>query len=166
MNERYGLSELILRVRDVARSVAFYRDVVGLEVEHEPSATWAWLWTGAAGRPGTQATEEGTPAGPPPPVRVRLGLTSKPLSYGAAHCGGPAHFAIAVARETIPDEKARLQSLGIAVEGPVTFESWRADSLYFSDPDDNRVELCGFESLNRSFKEPMNGVSNREGQPR
>ncbi|MBI1799674.1 MAG: VOC family protein [Candidatus Eisenbacteria bacterium] len=131
MSARSGLSELILRVRDVARSVEFYRDVVGLVVERRPSDTWAWLWTGAPGK------------------LPRLGLTSQPLSFGAAHCGGPAHFAIAVAREAIAAEKARLESLGIAVEGPVTFEAWRADSIYFSDPDDHRVELCGFESLNR-----------------
>ena len=128
--DRHGLSELILRVADVPRSVAFYRDVVGLAVEREPSPEWAWLWTG---RPGELP---------------RLGLTSKPLSFGAAHCGGPAHFAIAVARETIPAEKARIEALGIPVEGPVTFEFWQADSIYFSDPDDHRVELCGFEHLN------------------
>ena len=126
---RHGLSELILRVRDVSRAVAFYRDVVGLAVERVPSPHWAWLWTGA------------------PETLPRLGLTSQPLSFGAAHCGGPAHFAIAVARAAIPAEKARLESLGVAVEGPVTFEFWRADSIYFSDPDDNRVELCGFEHL-------------------
>jgi len=129
MAGRHGLSELILRVADVPRAVAFYRDVVGLAVEGA-WPEWAWLWTG--------------PAGSLP----RLGLTSKPLSYGAAHCGGPAHFAIAVAREALESEKARLEALGIEVEGPVTFESWRADSIYFSDPDDNRVELCGFEHLN------------------
>ena len=123
---RRGLSELILRVSEVPRAVAFYRDVVGLAVENE-SPDWAWLWTGAPG------------------ALPRLGLTSRPLSYGAAHCGGPAHFAIAVARASIPAEKARLETLGIAVEGPVTFENWRADSIYFSDPDDHRVELCGFE---------------------
>jgi len=128
--ERFGLSELILRVADVTRSVAFYRDVVGLTLEHPPSEDWAWLWSGAPGR------------------LPRLGLTRRPLSYGAAHCGGPAHFAIAIARAAIPAEKARLESLGIEVEGPVTFESWRADSIYFSDPDTHRVELCGFESLN------------------
>jgi catechol 2,3-dioxygenase-like lactoylglutathione lyase family enzyme len=129
MRPRFGLSELVLRVQDVPRAVAFYRDVVGLAVEHE-SAGWAWLWTG---RPGE---------------RPRLGLTSRPLSYGAAHTGGPAHFAIAVARAAIPEEKERLLSLGVEVEGPVTFENWKADSIYFSDLDRNRVELCGFEQLN------------------
>lgn len=127
---RRGLSELILRVRNVPRSVTFYRDVVGLSVEREPGPDWAWLWTG------------------PPGALPRLGLTSRPLSYGAAHCGGPAHFAIAIARAAIPGEKARLESHGLAVEGPVTFQAWKADSIYFSDPDDHRVELCGFEHLN------------------
>jgi catechol 2,3-dioxygenase-like lactoylglutathione lyase family enzyme len=126
---RSGLSELILRVADVPSAVAFYRDVVGLTVEGE-WPDWAWLWTGPAG------------------ALPRIGLTSKPLSYGAAHCGGPAHFAIAVARAAIPAEKARLEALGIEVEGPVTFQSWKADSIYFSDPDNHRVELCGFEHLN------------------
>jgi catechol 2,3-dioxygenase-like lactoylglutathione lyase family enzyme len=129
MPARYGLSELILRVADVSRSVAFYRDVVGLELERLPGPDWAWFWTGPVGD------------------RPRLGLTSRPLSFGAAHTGGPAHFAIAVPRREIPREKARLESLGLEVEGPVTFDFWKADSIYFSDPDDNRVELCGFEDL-------------------
>jgi catechol 2,3-dioxygenase-like lactoylglutathione lyase family enzyme len=129
VGRRHGLSELILRVKDVSQAVAFYRDVVGLAVERLPSPTWAWLWTGA------------------PETLPRLGLTSQPLSYGAAHCGGPAHFAIAVPRAAIPAEKARLEALGVAVEGPVTFENWGADSIYFSDPDQNRVELCGFGHL-------------------
>lgn len=78
---RFGLSELILRVADVSRSVAFYRDVV-------------------------------------------------------------------------PREKARLESLGVEVEGPITFESWRAESIYFSDPDAHRVELCGFKSFDPPERKP------------
>ena len=124
---RRGLSELILRVSDLDRSLLFYCEILGLELEKRDSPSWAWLWTGAPG------------------ASPRLGLTSRPLSYGAAHCGGPSHFAIAVARTVIPAEKARLESLGFEVEGPVHFESWMADSIYLSDPDDHRVELCGFE---------------------
>jgi catechol 2,3-dioxygenase len=126
---RLGLSELILRVSDVPRSVAFYRDVVGLALETMSSETWAWFWTGETG------------------ALPRLGLTSRPLSFGAAHCGGPAHFAIAIPRRSIPEEKSRLESLGVPVEGPIHFEFWKADSIYFSDPDDHRVEFCGFEHL-------------------
>jgi putative redox protein len=126
---RHGLSELILRVADVPRATAFYRDVVGLAVERVDSPQWAWLWSGAPG------------------ALPRLGLTSKPLSFGAAHCGGPAHFAIAVPRSAIPAEQARLEALGVAVEGPITFQFWQADSIYFSDPDHHRVELCGFAHL-------------------
>jgi putative redox protein len=126
---RRGFSELILRVADVDRALAFYRDVVGLALEKRDSPTWAWLWSGA------------------PNASPRLGLTGRPLSFGAAHTGGPAHFAIAVARSAIPAEQARIQALGIEVEGPITFQFWQADSIYFSDPDGNRVELCGFAHL-------------------
>lgn len=129
MTPRFGLSELILRVKDVPRALAFYRDVVGLAVERQDSDTWAWLWTGPRGE------------------LPRLGLTSRPLSFGAAHTGGPAHFAIAIARAAIPAEKTRLEALGIEVEGPITFEGWGADSIYFSDLDDHRVEFCGFDRL-------------------
>lgn len=115
---------------DVARSIAFYRDIVGITLERQDSPEWAWFWTGNAG------------------TLPRLGLTSRPLSFGAAHCGGPAHFAFAVPRASIPGEQARLQALGIEVEGPITFEFWKADSIYFSDPDGHRAELCGFEHLN------------------
>jgi catechol 2,3-dioxygenase-like lactoylglutathione lyase family enzyme len=130
MVRHHGLSELILRVRDVDRSLAFYCGVLGLALERRDSQSWAWLWTG------------------PPFASPRLGLTSRPLSYGAAHCGGPAHFAIGVAKNAIPAEKARLESLGFEIEGPVRFETWNADSIYLSDPDDHRVELCGFAHLN------------------
>jgi len=131
---RFGLSELILRVADVDRSLAFYRDALGLELEKRDSPSWAWLWSG------------------PPGASPRIGLASRPLSYGAAHCGGPAHFAIAVPRSAIPREKARLEALGFAVEGPVHFAFWNADSIYISDPDDHRVELCGFDNLNAAFE--------------
>jgi catechol 2,3-dioxygenase-like lactoylglutathione lyase family enzyme len=125
----FGLSELSLVVLVVRRAARFYTEVIGLEVDQPPDDRWCWLW---CGRPGAVP---------------RLGLTTGPLSYGAAHCGGPTHFAFAVPRAYIHLEKKRLEMRGLHVEGPVHFEAWDADSIYVSDPDGNRVELCGFPQL-------------------
>jgi catechol 2,3-dioxygenase-like lactoylglutathione lyase family enzyme len=122
-----GLSEIILVVKDVDAAFAFYRDVVGLAVDSDANAAFKWLWAGAPGR------------------AQRLGITKGPLSFGAAHVRGPHHFAFGVERARIAELKARLEAHGLDVEGPVEFRFWNAESIYFSDPDDNRVEFCGFE---------------------
>ncbi len=124
----WGISEVILVVQDVARSLAFYRDVVGLRVDNEGNGTFAWLW---AGSPGEQQ---------------RIGITAGPLSFGAAHVKGPQHFAFGTENARIDELKSALERQGIEVEGPVEFRFWNARSIYFSDPDGNRVEFCGFSS--------------------
>ena len=121
-----GISEVILVVQDVARSLAFYRDVVGLPVDNASSPKFAWLWAGSPGR------------------QERIGITAGPLSFGAAHVKGPQHFAFGTEDARIDEIKAALERLGIEVEGPVEFRFWNARSIYFSDPDGNRVEFCGF----------------------
>jgi catechol 2,3-dioxygenase-like lactoylglutathione lyase family enzyme len=46
-----GLSETHLAVRDLDRSVAFYRDIVGLQPAlHDPDLGAAFFWIGAAGQ--------------------------------------------------------------------------------------------------------------------
>jgi len=121
-----GLSEIILVVADVEAVFAFYRDVVGLAVDKDADARFKWLWAGPPGR------------------AQRIGITLGPLSFGAAHCGGPQHFAIGVERARIAPLKAALEARGVPVEGPVEFKFWDAESIYFSDPAGNRVEFCGF----------------------
>jgi catechol 2,3-dioxygenase-like lactoylglutathione lyase family enzyme len=121
-----GLSEIILVVPDVAATFAFYRDIVGLRVDNDANAAFKWLWAGEPGR------------------AQRIGITAGPLSFGAAHCGGPQHFAFGVERARIPELKSRLEARGVEVEGPVEFRFWNAASIYFSDPAGNRVEFCGF----------------------
>ena len=121
-----GISEIILVVADVARSVRFYRDVVGLLEDDLTHEKFAWFWAG------------------PPGCGQRIGITAGPLTYGAAHCGGPQHFALGTRRARIPEIMAALKSRGVDVEGPVEFSFWNALSIYFSDPDGNRVEFCGF----------------------
>lgn len=123
-----GISEVILVVQDVQRSLVFYRDVVGLAVEDASNSKFAWLW---AGRPG---------------VQQRIGITAGPLSFGAAHVHGPQHFAFGTDNARIDELKAALERQGLEVEGPIEFKFWHARSIYFSDPDGNRVEFCGFPS--------------------
>lgn len=121
-----GICEIILVVKDVDAVFAFYRDVVGLAVDNDKNDRFKWLWAGTPGR------------------AQRIGITAGPLSFGAAHCGGPQHFAFGVERARIPELKSRLEGHGLEVEGPVEFRFWNSESIYFSDPAGNRVEFCGF----------------------
>ena len=121
-----GISEVILVVKDVALSFAFYKDVVGLAVDNAGNEKFAWLWAG------------------PPGKSQRIGITTGPLSFGAAHVKGPLHFAFGTEDARIEELKASLERHGLEVEGPVSFPFWGARSIYFSDPDGNRVEFCGF----------------------
>lgn len=119
-----GISEIVLTVSDVAKAVAFYRDVVGLRVDNSLDENWCWLWAG------------------PPGMPQRIGLTTGPLSYGVEHVHGPVHFALRIAPEELDAAITELKAKGIEIEGPVEFEEWRARSIYFDDLDGNRVELC------------------------
>jgi lactoylglutathione lyase len=121
-----GISEVILVVADVKRSVAFYRDVVGLPEDNTANEKFAWFWAGPPGR------------------SQRIGITAGPLSFGAARVKGPLHFAFGTERSRISGLKTALEAQGLDVEGPVEFKFWNALSIYFSDPDGNRIEFCGF----------------------
>ena len=45
-----GLAELVLIVQDVPASTRFYKEVVGLTLENDPSDDWAWFWAGHEGK--------------------------------------------------------------------------------------------------------------------
>jgi len=119
-----GISEVVLVVKDVSRAVAFYREIVGLQVDQRVDQNWCWLWAG------------------PPGVPQRIGLTTGPLSYGAEHIRGPMHFALRIEPTELDAAIAHLRAKGIEIEGPVRFEDWDARSIYFDDLDGNRVEFC------------------------
>ncbi|MFQ5817926.1 MAG: VOC family protein [Terriglobia bacterium] len=126
-----GISEIILVVKDVRRAAKFYHQVVGLAVDQPANDTWAWLWAGPPGAP------------------QRIGLTRGPLSFGAAHCKGPIHFALRIAPGELERALEHLHARGIEVEGPVAFPAWKARSIYFDDLDGNRVELCALPEEQR-----------------
>lgn len=128
------LGELALRVDDIDAMTEFYRDVVGLTVlERFDESTFFELREGYGGhtqilalfdRSGTEAYV------PPAPARTTVD-----------------HFAFTVDLDDFAAERERLDSLGVDLDVATHgWVSWR--SLYFSDPEGNRVEfVCYDESV-------------------
>lgn len=121
-----GLFESHLTVRDVQRSLSFYRDVVGLEVALElPERDAAFLWIGGRGRS----------------MLGLWGIGSSPLSISL-------HIAFDVALEDLLEAPDRLRTHGVSplsFAGEETSEpdvlGWMpAAALYFEDPDGHLLE--------------------------
>lgn len=121
--------ETALYVDDMARAVAFYRDVLGLRVLYE-SERLTPVDAGA----GTVL------------LLFRRGATAGGVEFPGGfippHDGaGPAHLAFAIDPDAYEAWKARLESLGVPVEAE---NRWRRGgrSLYVRDPDGHSVELA------------------------
>jgi catechol 2,3-dioxygenase-like lactoylglutathione lyase family enzyme len=110
-----GLVELVLEVRDLERSEAFYHDVLGLPIEHwDPRI--AVITT--------------------PHFRLQLRLFGTPGHRGA----GPCHFAFSVDPADIDPIAAHLEERGLLARGPVDFGK-DGRSVFCFDPDGNEVEF-------------------------
>jgi lactoylglutathione lyase len=121
-----GLFETHLTVSDLGRSVAFYRDVVGLSVALEvPERGAAFLWIG-------------------PPGHAMLGL----WSLGSAPIGLSLHVAFEASVEDVLGACDRLRAQGIT---PLSFFATETDepnaiawmpaaAVYFRDPDGHLLE--------------------------
>ena len=121
-----GLFETHLTVADLQRSVAFYRDIVGLPVALEiPDRGAAFLWIGEPGE-------------------AMLGL----WSIGSAPMGMQLHVAFTMALPDVLDAPERLLGQGVQ---PLSFFGEPADepsvigwmpaaTLYFRDPDGHLLE--------------------------
>jgi len=121
-----GLFETHLTVRDLERSLAFYRDRLGLTVAHRvPARDAAFLWLGAPGQ-------------------AMLGL----WGVGSAPLGLQLHLAFTVALEDIVAAPAWLRERGIAplsfsgepTDEPVVLGWMPAAAVYFTDPDGHSLE--------------------------
>ena len=121
--------ETALYVDDMARAVAFYRDVLGLRI------------MGGHDRLTPVDAGEGTVL-----LLFRRGATVAGIRYPGGfippHDGtGPAHIAFAIDEATFESWQARLAATGIAIE---VVNRWDRGgrSLYFRDPDGHSVELA------------------------
>jgi catechol 2,3-dioxygenase-like lactoylglutathione lyase family enzyme len=125
----FGLAELVLVVEDVPMATKFYRDIVGLSLQREPSDEWAWFIMGTDERPQRLALRKGS----------LLFEEHSPRPEG--NRWGPVHFAFHVDQKKLPAMLDRLRTADIEIHGPVYFEWMNADSYYFYDPDDNLAEF-------------------------
>lgn len=125
--------ETALYVDDMARAVAFYRDVLGLRVMGGHASAESRLTPVDAG--------EGTVL-----LLFRRGATAAGLHYPGGfippHDGaGPVHIAFAIDEGTFEAWQARLAAAGIAIEAVNRWDRG-GRSLYFRDPDGHSVELA------------------------
>ena len=122
-----SLGELALRANDLDALVAFYRDVVGLEVysDQRPLLVFLKIADGVEGHPQI------------------MGIFDRETEVGQERSTLD-HFAFSIDLADYETEKQRLEGLGVAVatrEFPVFH--WR--SLFFLDPDGNTVELVAYD---------------------
>ena len=122
-----ALFEAHLTVSDIDRAIAFYRDVVGLQMGlHDPDLGAAFFWIGALGR-------------------SMLGL----WGAGPAPMAVSMHVAFAASVGDVLDAPSRLRRLGVT---PLSFHAeetsepsvigWMpAAAVYFRDPDGHLLEL-------------------------
>ena len=124
-----GIDHIVLRVRDLSRALAFYRDVLGCDVEREqPELGLTQL---RAGRSLIDLVTLEGPLGRPTAARTR----------------GPnvEHFCLILA----PFEESGLSSwfasCGVAVIEPAARYGAEGEgrSFYIEDPDGNRIEVKG-----------------------
>jgi catechol 2,3-dioxygenase-like lactoylglutathione lyase family enzyme len=109
------LHHVSINVADVERSVAFYVDVLGMDLLPRPDFGFPGAWLGCGG--GRQ---------------VHLIEATVPEDNGQ-------HFAFQV--DDIDASVAALRAAGMTVRGPVPVGDSSARQAFFHDPDGNRLEL-------------------------
>jgi catechol 2,3-dioxygenase-like lactoylglutathione lyase family enzyme len=115
-----GISELVLVVSDLDAARRFYRDVLGFEE--------TLYGEGAEGRYWYLVGET-----------ARLGIWTEQVGLAGGRGGAHVHYAFSAPDSEIDRLKARIESAGAEVEGPIQLGPGRA--IYVTDPDGNVVEF-------------------------
>lgn len=118
------LAHVVLYVRDLKRSVAFYRDVVGIPLVGEIFDGRAAMFSSGRTHHELLLIEVGAAPGPMQGRRV-----------GLYHIG----FKIGESPDELRAMKARLEQAGVPIEG--MSDHTVSQSLYLRDPDGNELEL-------------------------
>jgi catechol 2,3-dioxygenase-like lactoylglutathione lyase family enzyme len=124
-----GLLETALYVEDMERSVAFFRDIIGLRPMLETERLTAFQ-AGAAGV--LLIFKRGASIEDMPGLRGTV----------PGHDGsGPLHMALAISEESYEPWRGHLQARDVAITSEVQWPRG-GRSLYFEDPDGHVLELA------------------------
>lgn len=112
-----------LKVSDLERSIAFYRDVLGLEVQQRMGSGAAFLsWGGYHHHLGLNVWES---QGGPPAPRGSAGLYHVAFLYPS--------------RASFANALAKVLAAGVTIDGAA--DHGVSEAIYFRDPDGNGVEI-------------------------
>ena len=123
IDPRVDIGHVHLKVSDIDRSLAFYRDVLGFEEMQRYGDQAAFISAGGYHHHIGLNTWQSA-GGPPPP----------PGSTGLYH-----HAILYPTRAALADALRRLIAAGIQLDGAA--DHGVSEALYLRDPDDNGVEL-------------------------
>ena len=129
MSKIRGLTEVVIWVHDIEKSLHFYRDVLGLTVMSPPDFR------------GAVFLQAGQPAVIVPQQIVLVPLPQGASAFPADRTRRPLHhIGIEMAPEDFETERDRFKSLGFDVRfGDHPFLPLKG--MYLDDPDGNEVEL-------------------------
>ena len=120
------LGELALRVNDLGKMLAFYRDVVGLEVWREyPDCVFFRIADGIEGHPQTLVLFD---------RNVEVDHERSTID----------HFAFVIGLEDYDERRRQLERLGVEVS-PKEFPHFHWRSLFVADPEGNTVEFVCYD---------------------
>jgi len=123
VNPEVRIGHVHLKVADLERAIAFYRDVLGFELTQRYGRQAAFLSAGGYHHHIGLNTWES--AGGSPPLRSTTGLYHLAILYPT--------------RAELADALRRLMKAGIRLEG--ASDHGVSEALYLRDPDGNGVEL-------------------------
>jgi catechol 2,3-dioxygenase-like lactoylglutathione lyase family enzyme len=136
-----GVGEVVLRVRDIDAMIAFYRDVLGLELLRRFADDIAFMRVAPGFGGHTQIVGF---------FRKQLPSNFRRREWPGHEPGHTTlhHFALEISRADHDGALAHLAALGIATDTAVhPWIGWR--SIYLRDPEDNTVELVCYDEAVR-----------------
>ena len=131
-----GLGEVSIRVNNLDAMRKFYEEVIGLEVlRREDDFVFFKIAEGYGGHTQNLALFDASNQSTLPEKSPQLSSDQSTLH----------HIALNISLEDFEAEKIRLEGLGINVYA--TVHEWlHVRSLYFSDPEGNRLEFVSYDA--------------------